>query len=322
MAWPLPEAMGVTYTGFAAGDNAANSLTGTLAYTGNAQGAINAGTYAITPGGLTSANYQLNFVNGTLTVNKATLTAKADDKARCFGQANPAFTLTYTGFVNSETASALGTAPSVTTTAGASSPAGNYTLVAAGGVATNYTFQYQNGTLTVNVLPGVAIVSSQGTTISKGVTTQLTASGGTTYTWANAAGIIGGQNGATLTVRPSVTTTYTVTASNPTGCSDVKSITIQVVEDFKVNATNILSPNGDGVNDKWVVDNIDFYPNNEVKIFDKSGRVLYSKKGYDNSWDGTLNGIPLAEGTYFYVVDFGPGKLKQKGFITIVRQGK
>ncbi|MEE1943970.1 MBG domain-containing protein [Pedobacter sp. KR3-3] len=313
---------GVTYAGFITGDNAGNSLTGTLAYAGNAQGAINAGTYSITPGGLTSANYQLNFVSGTLTVNKVALTAKADDKARCFGQQNPAFTITYSGFVNGESASALGTAPSVTTPANASSPAGGYALTVAGGLATNYTFQYQNGTLTINVLPGVMIVSSKGNTISKGTTTQLNASGGTTYTWANASGIISGQNTATLSVRPSVTTTYTVTASNPTGCSDVKSITIEVIEDFKVEATNILSPNGDGVNDKWVVENIDFYPNNEVKIFDKSGRILYSKKGYDNSWEGTVNGTPLSEGTYFYIIDFGPGKLKQKGFITIVRQSK
>ncbi|WP_438894631.1 gliding motility-associated C-terminal domain-containing protein, partial [Bacillus cereus group sp. BC328] len=58
----------------------------------------------------------------------------------------------------------------------------------------------------------------------------------------------------------------------------------------KIKATNILSPNGDGYNDKWIVDNIDFYPNNEVKIFDKAGRILYNKKGYDNSWDGTLDG--------------------------------
>ena len=314
---------GVTYSGFVGSDNAANSLTGTLTYTGTAQGAINAGTYVITPAGYASANYQPNYVNGTLTVNKATLTAKADDKARCFGQANPSFTITYTGFVNGETASAVSTAPAMTTTANANSVANTYPISITGGTATNYAFTYQNGTLTVNPLPVVSIVSSKGASLSKGETTVLTATGGTSYAWANAAGIISGQNTASLTVRPSVTTTYTVTATNATGCSDVKTITIEVRDDYEaIKATNILTPNGDGINDTWVVENIDQYPNNEVKIFDKAGRVLYSKKAYDNSWNATLNGSPLAEGTYFYIIDFGPGKAKRRGFITIVREDK
>ena len=86
-----------------------------------------------------------------------------------------------------------------------------------------------------------------------------------------------------------------------------------------LDATNIISPNGDGVNDFWIVQNIQLYPNNEVKVFDRAGRVVYSKKGYDNSWDGTLNGKPLAEDTYYYILDLGNGNAKLKGFITIVR---
>jgi gliding motility-associated-like protein len=69
-----------------------------------------------------------------------------------------------------------------------------------------------------------------------------------------------------------------------------------------------------------VIDNIDFYPNNEVKIFDKAGRPIYSKKGYDNSWDGNLNGTALSEGTYYYVIDFGTSRPKFKGFITVIRE--
>ena len=46
---------------------------------------------------------------------------------------------------------------------------------------------------------------------------------------------------------------------------------------------------------------------------------MYSKKGYDNSWGATLNGTPLAEGTYYYVIDFGNKTRVFKGFITIVR---
>lgn len=88
----------------------------------------------------------------------------------------------------------------------------------------------------------------------------------------------------------------------------------------KFEASNILTPNGDGSNDFWEVKNIGDYPDNMVKIFDRSGRLLYLKKGYDNSWDGTFNGSPVAEGTYYYVFFYGKGTSQQKGFITVIRQ--
>jgi gliding motility-associated-like protein len=174
--------------------------------------------------------------------------------------------------------------------------------------------------LTINPLPVLSIVSSAGLEISKGITTSLTASGGTSYVWADAAGIISGQNTAVLTIRPSRTASYTVTALNATGCSSTQLITITVLDDYRtIDATNILTPNGDGVNDKFIIRNIDMYPDNVVKIFDRAGRLLYTKQGYDNSWDGTISGNPLSEGTYFYVLDFGDGRSKFKGFITLVR---
>lgn len=175
-------------------------------------------------------------------------------------------------------------------------------------------------TITVNALPVIAISSDKGIQISKGERVLLNATGGTGYAWAAHNSIIGTANTATIEVRPRETTTYTVTVTNASGCAENKSFTITVLDDYaKVNANNILSPNGDGYNDKWVIDNVDFYPNNEVKVFDKAGRIMYAKKGYDNSWDGTLNGTPLAEGTYYYVIDFGNRNRVFKGFITIVR---
>ncbi|WP_316837546.1 MBG domain-containing protein [Pedobacter nutrimenti] len=195
------------------------------------------------------------------------------------------------------------------------------TVKDSGGQANGGTDSYSTTfTITVNPLPVVAISSDQGKSISKGVTAQLTATGGTSYSWATASGILGGQNTAKLSVRPSVTTTYTVTATNASGCSTTESFTLEVRSDYQaVDATNILSPNGDGKNDLWVVRNIDLYPNNEVKVFDRAGRIVFGQKGYNNTWDGTYNGVPLQEGTYYYIIDFGTGQLKQKGFITVVR---
>jgi gliding motility-associated-like protein len=174
--------------------------------------------------------------------------------------------------------------------------------------------------ITVNALPVLSINSDKGVEVSKGETVLLNATGAATYAWATDNSVIGAVNAATLQVRPRQTTTYTVTGTNASGCSETKSFTITVLDDLaKINATNILTPNGDGFNDKWIIDNIDFYPNNEVKVFDKAGRLVYTKKGYDNSWEGTYNGTALGEGTYYYVIDFGTGRRLFKGFITIVR---
>ncbi|WEK19646.1 MAG: MBG domain-containing protein [Candidatus Pedobacter colombiensis] len=174
--------------------------------------------------------------------------------------------------------------------------------------------------ITINALPVVSINSEKGAQISKGEKALLSATGGATYQWTPNNSIQNGQSTATIEVRPKETTTYTVTVTNASGCTETKSFTLTVLHDLvKIKANNILSPNGDGYNDKWVIDNIDMYPNNEVKIFDKSGRFIYGKKGYDNSWDATLNGLPLAEGTYYYIIDFGTDRRIFKGYITVTR---
>ncbi|MDQ8052259.1 MAG: MBG domain-containing protein, partial [Pedobacter sp.] len=177
-----------------------------------------------------------------------------------------------------------------------------------------------------NPPPILAIISSLGNSISKGEITKLTVSGANSYVWSNADGIISGQTTATLTVRPFTTTTYTVTGKNQYGRSSSKNITIEVRPDLQAvsvapSATNIISPNGDGVNDFFVVNNIDAYPNNSVVIFDRTGKTLYKVKSYKNDWDGRVNGLLLEEGTYYYIIEFGDGKTNAiKGFITIVKE--
>ena len=190
-----------------------------------------------------------------------------------------------------------------------------------GGTANGGTDSFsQTFTLTANAVPVAAISSDKGTATTKGQTVTLTATGGSTYNWAEASGIVGATNNAVLQVRPAQNTTYTVTATNASGCSTTASITINVTDDYEsIQANNILTPNGDGKNDTWVVKNIDLYPESTLIIFDKAGRRLLNVKHYDNSWDGSFQGSPLAEGTYYYVIDFGGGKPPMKGFITLLR---
>jgi uncharacterized repeat protein (TIGR01451 family) len=96
-------------------------------------------------------NYVVTTNNGTLTVSKAVLGVTADSTNRLYNTANPAFTASYSGFVNGETISVLSGAPDLTTPAILSSPAGTYPIAATNGTlsATNYAFSFTNGTLTV-----------------------------------------------------------------------------------------------------------------------------------------------------------------------------
>ncbi|WP_113661166.1 MBG domain-containing protein [Pedobacter nanyangensis] len=300
----------------------ATGLIGTDAITGalTRTNGENVNTYPITQGTLTAGtNYALTFTGANLSINRATLTVTAINASRCFGQTNPNFGLSYNGFKFTDNENSLTSKPQATTAANANSEAGNYVINVTGGASDNYTLVYAPGTLRVNALPSVSIVPSKAGAIGKGLSMQLVASGGNTYSWANAQGIISGQNNATLTIRPTSNTTYTVTVTNANGCSTTTSYMVTVVDDLSIlKATNILSPNGDGVNDLWKVDNIDMYPQAMVRIFDKAGRVVYTKKGYENNWDGTYNGQPLAESTYYYIIDLGAGKIL-RGYITLVR---
>lgn len=92
----------------------------------------------------------------TLTVNKANLTIKANDAIKTTGEANPVFTMTYTGFVLGEIATNLTTQPIVSTTAATNSSPGYYDLIPGGAITQNYNITYTNGRLTILPLTGTS----------------------------------------------------------------------------------------------------------------------------------------------------------------------
>src|SRR5206468_1703731 len=106
-------------------------------------------------GTLTASNYDFTFVNGTLTVGKATLTVTANDKTRTYGHSNPPFTATITGFKNGETVASSGVTgtPSCSSSADIlSNVAGSpYTIHCTIGTLAsgNYSFSFVDGTLSV-----------------------------------------------------------------------------------------------------------------------------------------------------------------------------
>jgi hypothetical protein len=133
---------GVAYSGFVAGQSA-GSLSGTLAYGGTSQGAINVGSYTIIPGGLSSGNYAITFVNGVLTVVPAELSIAANE-ARTLIDAT-----VYSGSMAGQAAtSSSSTLPYEDTWQGAVN-ARTYTLISGGLPSDTYSIGYIDGALTI-----------------------------------------------------------------------------------------------------------------------------------------------------------------------------
>jgi gliding motility-associated-like protein len=86
-----------------------------------------------------------------------------------------------------------------------------------------------------------------------------------------------------------------------------------------------FSPNGDGINDVFVIPGIEDYPDCELTVYNRWGNKIYYMKGYDNSWDGTPNDNSLLvgkqkapSGTYYYVLKLNSKSLPDLyGFVVI-----
>ncbi|MEM6320709.1 MAG: gliding motility-associated C-terminal domain-containing protein [Bacteroidota bacterium] len=81
-----------------------------------------------------------------------------------------------------------------------------------------------------------------------------------------------------------------------------------------------ISPNGDGVNDTFVIEGIENYPNNSIQIFNRWGNMIFRQQGYKNEWNGTWDNESslLPDGTYFYLFDTGEGEVLS-GFVEVRR---
>lgn len=121
---------------------------------------------------------------------------------------------------------------------------------------------------------------------------------------------------------PQTTTTYRVEVTDSLGCRDQATITISVSERPLPTLTfyNTFTPNGDGVNDFWVIENGEDYELSVLEIYNRNGHKIFSAKNYQNDWAGTYNGKPVPAHTYFYIFYPGEGETEvYKGTITIIR---
>ncbi len=141
---------------------------------------------------------------------------------------------------------------------------------------------------------------------------QVIVYGGTpqyTYQWSN--------GGSTAGIYDLAAGNYSVTVSDAMGCSMAFNTAITAEPRIELQVNRGFSPNGDGINDTWVIGNLYLYPENDVVVLNRWGNEIFTQKSYMNDWAGS----DLLEGTYLYII-----KVKMceedvlfKGYVTILR---
>ena len=136
-------------------------------------------------------------------------------------------------------------------------------------------------------------------------------------------------NGSTSTNQNPTTVYYengdyivTLFSTGPFGCVDSVSKTIKittVTNEINTLIPNAISPNGDGVNDVWKLEFIQFVnPNAEITILNRWGQTMFQSIGYTDPWDGTYNGELVPEGNYYYIIKLSDDEIYKGALLVLI----
>jgi gliding motility-associated-like protein len=144
-----------------------------------------------------------------------------------------------------------------------------------------------------------------------------------TFSWNFGDGSTANVNDPEHTFLTAGTYTVTLVASNNGRCADSSEVIVKVEDQFSVPEG--FSPNGDGVNDQFVIKGIERFKGNKLVVFNRWGNAVHESSPYNNEWDGStkqdiqLGGDKLPVGTYYYVLDLGDGTKPYTGYIYLNR---
>lgn len=152
------------------------------------------------------------------------------------------------------------------------------------------------------------------TTLARGASIQLNATGARTYQWTPTIGL-NNPNVSNPVASPTSTTTYVVEGTDVNGfCTGRTSFTISVIDPIFI--PNLITANNDGKNDGWVIQGLLSRALKKVEIYDRWGRKVFEDSDYLTPWDGKVDG-KIQSGTYFFNIDFETDA-DIKGILTVV----
>ncbi|MHC1731873.1 MAG: gliding motility-associated C-terminal domain-containing protein [Bacteroidales bacterium] len=111
---------------------------------------------------------------------------------------------------------------------------------------------------------------------------------------------------------------YAVTVTDENGCEQPSTVTLGVIGENCLRVYEIITPNGDGRNDTWHLHNAELYPDAEVFVYTRWGKLVYHSSNATDQWDGTFNGKLLPNDSYHYVIHLNNGSEPRTGIISII----
>lgn len=220
---------------------------------------------------------------------------------------------TYNWYTSAVGGTAVATGTSYAPTAGAGSQT-YYVEATNGGCASTRTA----ANVTISPTPHVSAGGNKTINVGDVVQLNATASAGT-YLWTPALGL----SSATVlnpNANPSQTTTYTLTVTSALGCTASDQATITVLS--CINPMEAFTPNGDGINDVWLISTNGCLAYAKVAVYNRYGNRVYENDSYKNDWDGKYHGKPLPDGTYYFIITYklvNSDQRIRRGTVTILR---
>jgi gliding motility-associated-like protein len=278
------------------------------------------GTGTLTVRGVSQGGCLTDAVTKNVTIGTAPTLAVAGNRTICPGTST------------SITVSGAGTGATYTVTGGPVSGSGT-TFVLTPTTTTTYTITSAATTtscasttqVVVTVSPTAVATAGPAvaTTTGQPVTIGAAPVAGYTYSWSPATGL-----SSTTVANPTVTLTnttgapitqtYTLTVTNTTGCTGTASVAVTVNVDPTLVFYNIITPNGDGLNDKLQIKNAGSYPGSTVEIYNRWGRQVFATNSYDNNTNYWGTDPAITSGTYYYIFKQTNGATS-KGWVQVVK---
>ncbi|MBR3945960.1 MAG: gliding motility-associated C-terminal domain-containing protein [Bacteroidales bacterium] len=112
---------------------------------------------------------------------------------------------------------------------------------------------------------------------------------------------------------------YIVGVVDANGCKSLtEKVTLVDVDVDCLRIPNVFTPNGDGINDEWIIANLGMFPEAQIYVFNRWGQLMFKTTGDGEPWDGSYRGHYVPAGTYIYVIDLFNDDEPYKGTVTIV----
>jgi gliding motility-associated-like protein len=183
----------------------------------------------------------------------------------------------------------------------------NVSSPAAGIYSVDVTRNNCTSSLTVDVvidtIPNTFVIAD--TTIEEGSELVLFAGGGVLYQWSPATYLSTPLSQTTMfTGAPAGSYMVSVMITDSKGCSAENKVNVTVEPANDIVVTDLFTPNGDGVNETWVIGFLDNVGPYTLQVFTRGGLEVLNSQNYANDWDGTHqnSGKKLPEGTYYYII--------------------